>query len=62
MANNRIKYNQEYNKEHYYRPSVYLPLEYKDKLKKAAEKYTGGNLSQLITMAIDDFFEKNNNQ
>ena len=58
MRPERSQYTKEYNKEHYYRPSVYLPLEYKDKLKKAAEKYTGGNLSQFITMAIDDFFEK----
>lgn len=60
MAFDNTKYKQTYNKEHYYKPSVYLPLEYKEKLKAAAEKHTGGSVSQLITQAIDEFFEKNN--
>lgn len=58
MSQDKIKYNQEYNKAHYYRPTIYLPLEYKDKLKQLAEKRTGGNISQLVTRAIDDYFEK----
>lgn len=58
MSFDQTKYIQNYNKEHYYKPSVYLPPEYKEKLKKAAEKHTSGSVSQLITQAIDEFFEK----
>lgn len=57
MAYEKVKYNQEYNKDHYYKPGVYMPLEYKDKLKKAAEEYTDGSVSKFIIQAIDEFFE-----
>ena len=60
MASDNTKYKHAYNKEHYYKPSVYFPLEYKEKLKKAAEKHTSGSVSQLIIRAVDEFFEKNN--
>ena len=59
MAYEKSQYNREYNKEHYYKPSVYLPPEYKEKLKQAALKHTDGNVSQLVLRAIDEFFEKN---
>lgn len=58
MAFDQVKYIQDYNKEHYYRPTVYLPLEYKEKLKDAAIRRTDGNVSKLITQAIDEYFEK----
>lgn len=57
MAYEKVKYNQEYNKEHYYKPGVYMPPEYKDRLKKAAEKYTDGSVSKFIIRAVDEFFE-----
>ena len=57
MAYEKSKYNQEYNKDHYYKPAVYLPLEYKEKLKEAAMKHTSGSVSKLVTQAIDEFFE-----
>ena len=58
MAFDQTKYSQNYNKEHYYRPSIYLPMEYKNRLKELAKKRTAGNISQLVTQAIDEYFEK----
>ena len=60
MAYEKIKYNQAYNKEHYYRPSIYLPLEYKERLKQVAMERTNGNVSQLVTNAIDEYLKKLN--
>lgn len=57
MAFDWNAYNQQYSRDHYYRPSIYMPREYKDVLKQAAEAYTGGNVSQLVIAAIDEFLE-----
>ena len=57
MAFDWNAYNQQYSREHYYRPSIYMPREYKDMLRQAAEEYTGGNVSQLVITAIDEFLE-----
>ena len=58
MAFDWNAYNQQYSRNHYYRPSIYMPREYKDVLKQAADVYTGGNVSQLVLMAIDNFLEE----
>lgn len=60
MAFDWNAYNQQYSRNHYYRPSIYMPREYKDVLKQAADVYTGGNVSQLVLMAIDNFLETKN--
>lgn len=57
MAFDWNAYNQQYSREHYYRPSIYMPREYKDTLKQAANEFTGGNVSQLVIAAIDEFLE-----
>ncbi len=57
MAFDWNAYNQQYSRDHYYRPSIYMPRDYKDVLKQAAEEYSDGNVSQLVMMAIDEFLE-----
>ena len=58
MAFDQNRYIDEYKKEHYYRLVVHLPKEYREKLKTAASEQTGGNVTRLVTNAIDEYLEK----
>ena len=58
MAFDQNRYIDEYKKEHYYRLFVHLPKEYREKLKTAAGEQTGGNVTRLVTNAIDEYLEK----
>lgn len=58
MAFDQNRYIDEYKKEHYYRLVVHLPKEYREKLKTAAVKQTGGNVTRLVTNAIDEYLNK----
>ena len=58
MPFDQNRYIDEYKKEHYYRLVVHLPKEYRDKIKTAANESTGGNVTKLVTEAIDAYLEK----
>lgn len=58
MPFDQNRYIDEYKKEHYYRLVVHLPKDYKEKIKAAANASTGGNVTRLVTNAIDAYLEK----
>ena len=53
MAFNKGKYDKLYIKEHYYRPNLLLPKEYKEKIQKAADKQ-GVSKNAFVKQAIED--------
>lgn len=50
-AFDKVKYNNAYNKENYYRPQIALPKEYKPILQAKAEEY--GSIKKYIQHLID---------
>ena len=54
----QYKYIQEYKNEKYYRPSILLPKDYKEKVKYFANLYAGGSVSRFVTDAIDEYIQK----
>lgn len=57
MPFDQNRYIDEYKKAHYDRLVVHLPKGYKEKLKDAANKHTGGNVTRLVTTALDEYLE-----
>ena len=58
MAFDQNRYIDQYKKDHYYRLVVHLPKEYREKIKAAANERTAGNVTRLVTNAIDEYLEK----
>ena len=57
MAYEKIKYNNAYNKENYDRITVMVPKGEKDEWKALAKK-KGLSLTEMVRLAVADYFEK----
>ena len=57
MAYEKIKYNNQYNKENYDKITILVPRGEKDEW-KAFAKQNGISLTEMIRRAVADYFEK----
>lgn len=57
MAYEKIKYNNQYNKENYDKITILVPRGEKDEWKAFAQQ-NGISLTEMIRRAVADYFEK----